>query len=201
MADERGSVRWGRTGAYDGRTAGPWIALLLVLLLLGVVGLLAPHVRAAPAFALTTTGAEAGAAGRPQTVSLAGYAGRAVVLDFMAVGCTPCRAVAHDVMRPLWVAHANDTRVALLSIDAWADPTVAGWVPGAESTETLTILQRDAHLPWPHALDTDHVAVRYGADELPHVVVVSPRGLVILDAAGVPTLQQVQAALAEALAK
>jgi len=37
MADLRGDVRIGRTGAYDPRALAPWVALIVILLAAGAV--------------------------------------------------------------------------------------------------------------------------------------------------------------------
>lgn len=37
MADLRGDVRSGRTGAYDPRGLAPWVALIVVLLVAGAI--------------------------------------------------------------------------------------------------------------------------------------------------------------------
>ncbi|MCA1819962.1 MAG: peroxiredoxin family protein [Thermoplasmatota archaeon] len=200
MTDTRGDVRHGRTGAYDPRSLAPWVTLLLIILLLAAATLVAPRARAeAPAFTLRSTGYEDGVPGSPVSFSLADYRGRTVVLDFMAVECEPCRAVASDFLLPLWTKEGGRADFAILSIDTWAATSVPNWLPGLETDARLVALQKAAGLPWRHALDTDGVWQKYDAQGLPKLAVVGPDGRLLYTTSDVPDLPAVEAAVRESL--
>lgn len=194
---------------------GMWLLLLAVLgLFLGTTLWASVQVQGeAPAFSLVSTGYEDGRDGDPVPFTLADYRGKTVVLDFMAVTCDACAQVTDDVLRPLWAAHGNDTRFALLSIDTWADPATApgaaqGPNPptpwkGAETRENLVELQKRTGVPWRHALDTDQVWLKYSAVSLPELVVVSPDGRIVYSreaTAGPPSYPAVASAVEASMA-
>lgn len=195
MPDDRHDLRWGRTGAYDPRSLAPWMVLLLLVALAAIGSALAPKARAqAPDFRLTSTGVEDGEWTGPATFALSQHRGQVVVLDLMAVRCTPCRAVTDEVLLPLWQEVGTRGDVAFLSVDVWADPRVAAFVPGIETREALARLQNETAVPWRHALDTALVWQAYGADEgLPKVVVVDRWGRVAADWSGEVRLEEVRA--------
>jgi cytochrome c-type biogenesis protein len=187
-------------------TGGMWL-LLAVLLAVPAATTLYHAARVdtpAPPFHLTTTGYQGGAQGPPANVSLEGYRGRTLVLDLMAVSCTACRYVTEDVLKPLQAEHGTRPDFAILSVDAWADPAVAGdpalGYAGGESAAALLQLQKQTGAPWPHALDTDHVWQSYSAVSLPRIVVIDATGHVVLDHLGAPSRAQVEAAVTQSLA-
>ena len=195
MPDDRADLRWGRTGAYDPRSLAPWLVLLLLVGLAAVGSALAPKAREeAPDFLLASTGVEDGEWKGPATFALSQQRGRVVVLDLMAVRCTPCRAVTADVLLPLWREVGSRQDVAFLSVDVWADARVAAFVPGIETREALARLQNETGVPWRHALDTDLVWQAYDADEgLPKVVVVDRWGRIAAAWSGEIPLDEVRA--------
>jgi cytochrome c-type biogenesis protein len=176
-----------------------WIVVLLAMgLFAGAAAWSSLHADTpAPPFTLTSTGFEDGVRGEPVAFALSDYAGRTVVLDFMAVACTACQYVTEDVLKPLWDRHADDPRFAILSIDTWADPGTGSF--GGETNETLRALQQRTGVPWRHALDTDQVWQKYGAVTLPRLAVVSGDGRIVHDT-GIPTLAGAEAAVQASLA-
>jgi cytochrome c biogenesis protein CcdA len=158
----------------------------------------------APPFHLTSTGLEGGHMGHPAPVALSDYQGRTLVLDLMAVSCTACRYVTQDVLKPLQARYGQRADFAILSVDAWTDPAVAGdprlGYSGGEDQAALLKLQRDTGVPWRHALDTDRVWQKYGAVALPRIVVIDAGGHVILDHQGAPSLAKVDEAVQQGLA-
>jgi len=140
----------------------------------------------APFFSLTTLeGAD---------VSLDGLHGSVVVLHRMAVGCAACRE-SEDVLRGVRDDAAGD--LVLLSVDAWADPALAPSEP--EDREELAALVAERGLDWPHALDTDGVAARYGAG-VPAVDVLGRGGHFVARFAGMPDAEALAEAVGRALA-
>lgn len=192
--------------AYRNRAAGMWLLLALLLAVpAGVTLYDAVHADTpAPPFHLTSTGLEDGVQGPRVAFSLEDYRGKTLVLDLMAVSCTACRYVTADVLEPLHAAYAGRGDFAILSVDAWADPAVAGdprlGYAGGESEAALVDLQRSSGAPWRHALDTDRVWQKYSAVSLPRIVVIDATGHVVLDHLGSPTYAQVEAAVRQSLA-
>jgi cytochrome c biogenesis protein CcdA len=193
--------------AYRNRSWGMWL-LLAILLCVPAAASLYHAARAdtpAPAFGLTSTGYENGKLGDPVAFSLADYRGRTVVLDLMAVACTACRYVTQDVLKPLQAEHGARADFAILSVDTWADPAVSGdpklgFTPGGETREALIALQRQAQVPWRHALDTDQVWLKYSAVTLPRILVIDGQGRIVMDHQGAPARAEVERAVQESLA-
>lgn len=174
---------------------GGWLAILAILGTAAIVSLTGDrHAGPAPDFTLTSTGYEAGVQGDPVRFSLSDYRGKVVVLDFMAVTCTSCRAVTESVLKPLHERHPD---VVILSVDTWSDPG-SGNVFGGETDADLVRLQQDTQVPWRHARDTDHVYRTYTAWSLPKVAVVDPDGQLVYAKVGAQSLDRVEAAVAAA---
>lgn len=181
---------------------GMVVVLGLVLVLSGALSFwdAARDVHPAPVFRVYSTGLEDGANGTPQLLELGPLSGQTVVLDLMAVTCLPCREVARDVIQPLYDAYRNDSRVAIWSIDAWADPATGSAVFGSETEQALRRLQVEEHATWPHALDTDQIWLKFGVTGLPRVLVVDGSGHVVFDEGGIPSLDRVRAVVDTSLA-
>ena len=195
MADTRHEGQRREARSYRTRTADLWLTLAVVLGAFAAITIAAPAQEAGPAppFTLTSTGYEDGALGEPVEFSLSDYRGKTVVLDFMAVACTTCRAVTDDVLRPL---HAEHPDVVILSIDTWSDPAAGGGIDfGGETDEDLVRLQRQEGVPWRHARDTDQVYLKYAAVTLPKLAVVDPDGDLVYSKAGPQSLARVEAAV------
>ncbi|MCA1810453.1 MAG: hypothetical protein LC623_00375, partial [Halobacteriales archaeon] len=192
--------------AYRNRSGGMWLLLALLLVLpAGATLYDAVHADTpAPPFHLVSTGFENGVMGPRVPFGLEDYRGKTLVLDLMAVSCTACRYVTADVLAPLHATYGGRGDFALLSVDAWADPAVAGdprlGYAGGESEGSLVELQRSSGVPWRHALDTDQVWQKYSAVSLPRVVVIDAAGHVVLDHVGSPSRAQVEAAVRQSLA-
>lgn len=188
LRHERGAPEGTRNHAWGG-----WLAIALLLATAGGISLAGAlrSVDPAPSFTLTSTGFEDGVLGDPVAFSLADYQGHVVVLDFMAVACTSCRAVTEEVLKPLAAAHPD---LVLLSIDTWSDPG-AGNPFGGESDADLIQLQQATNVPWRHARDTDQVYVKYAAIALPKLAVVDPDGNLVYAKAGSQDLERIEAAV------
>lgn len=155
--------------------------------------------QSAPEFQLQTTGYLAGGGAAPASVRLSDYRGDVLVLDLMAVSCTSCRVVTQEVLLPLHDRYGDRDDFAILSVDTWADPaTGTSW---GETTEEVVALQQREGAPWPHALDTDRMYVKYAALQLPKVVVIDPEGRIVYEATGKPSLDDVDRAVTASLAR
>ncbi|HEX2065992.1 MAG TPA: cytochrome c biogenesis protein CcdA [Candidatus Thermoplasmatota archaeon] len=158
----------------------------------------------APPFRLASTGYEGGQAGPRVAFGLEDYRGKTLVLDLMAVSCTACRRVTEEVLKPLQDAHGARPDFAILSVDTWADPAVAGdpalGYAGGESEADLVALQKESGVAWRHALDTDGVWRKYSAVTLPRIVVIDAAGRIVLDHLGAPSHAQVERAVQQSLA-
>lgn len=180
-------------GRARGRTLDLWLVLGLVLAVALGASLSAAWRTEGPApgFSLVSTGYQDGESGDKQPFNLSDYAGRTVVLDFMAVACTTCRTVTEEVLKPI---HERNPDVVILSIDTWSDPG-SGNSFGGESDEDLVRLQQQTDVPWRHARDTDQVYVKYAAVSLPKLAVVDPSGQLVYEKAGAQDLSDVEAAV------
>jgi cytochrome c biogenesis protein CcmG/thiol:disulfide interchange protein DsbE len=137
----------------------------------------------APAFSLPVV-ANAGE-GKPR-VALADYKGSAVVLDFWATWCGPCRAEA-----PIVNAVANrfkDQGLAVVGINTGDQAGLAG--PWATAH----------HLSYPIAFDErNEAAGAYGAENLPTLVVISRTGDVIAVRVGMTDAAELESLVRKAL--
>lgn len=175
-------------------TTDLWVVLALALGLFAAVTLgSGTKAGPAPEFSLVSTGYEDGVQGEPVAFSLSDYRGRTVVLDFMAVACTTCRAVTEEVLKPL---HREHPDVVILSIDTWSDPGAGNGIDfGGETDADLVGLQQREDVPWRHARDTDQVYLKYAAVGLPKLAVVDPEGNLVYAKAGAQSLGRVEAAV------
>ena len=178
------------------------LALLATLLAFsaGAVQAIATVGQPAPAFTATDTAG--------QTVSLASFKGRHVVLEWVNPGCpyvqkhydsanmqgTQADATAQGVV---WLA-INST--AKDHVDYKAPAALAQWMQGHKATATATLMDADGS-----------IGRAYGARSTPHIFVINPTGTLVYAGAidSKPTAQiadiatatnHVKAALAESLA-
>jgi cytochrome c biogenesis protein CcmG/thiol:disulfide interchange protein DsbE len=138
--------------------------------------------RPAPDFALPVI--HGGAPGN--RIRLSDLRGRAVVVDFFASWCMPCREAA-AVIAPTVAAQSPDS-VVLVSV-ATAD-TAAEAAAFAQEQGPDTVAVHDAD---------GSVAAEYGATELPTLVVIDPRGTVTAVVRGPVTRGELERLIAAAL--
>lgn len=94
-------------------------------------------------------------------VSLGDYAGKPVVLVFMASWCGPCREEAPELEL---FYQQNQERAALLAIAV------------SDTEEDISAFMTENGLTFPLMLDGDSVANAYGVSAIPTTVVVDPDG-------------------------
>lgn len=131
----------------------------------------------APSFSIHSTSNE--------RVSLADYAGRALVLMLMTSRCPACRVLSHSELRALFDAADTDLllrgRVGILSVSVQDTMGTVGIIESRVLTlyshaESLQAYQAEENYPWTVALDRDSLIVKYQSFSVPTVVVIGPNG-------------------------
>jgi len=110
----------------------------------------------APDFTLTDV--------RGQTLSLSGFKGRVVVLDFMATWCGYC-AEENKHLRDISTQYSTNIAIITISVD-----------PKSDTTETLRQYMEKYGITWFVALDTAGVGDDYSVFVLPTLVIVDKYG-------------------------
>lgn len=117
-----------------------------------------PPTQSAPALSLKSLTGE--------TVSLADLKGNVVFIDFWATWCPPCRISLPAVERLHADYQGKPVRVVGVSVD--------------EDIEALRAFVKKKGTPYPVLMDSDWaVASAYGADGIPHFVVVDRDGRLV----------------------
>ncbi len=101
----------------------------------------------------------------PDSISLADLKGKAVILDFWATWCGPCRAEAPIVDRV--AAHYRGKGLVVIGMNTSDEDGLAAPFAKREG------------LSYPIAFDDGHAAHAYGADALPTLVVISRTGKIV----------------------
>lgn len=167
---------------------------LVLILMAGIVAwsLIRTQPDAAPDFTLTSTGYEHGNLTEPVTFNLTDYEGKTLLIDFMAVNCSACRIVTKELVRPMHEKYGDRSDFSILSIDVWAGSS-------GETNEELIKLQKQETAPWRHALDTDSVLEKYGAFNIPMLVVIDGEGKITYSKAGIPARSGLDGAIQASL--
>jgi len=130
----------------------------------------------APAFRLTSL--------EGQQIALADLEGKVVVLDFWATWCGPCRqqaVILEDMHQKL------GQKVVFLGINV------------GESKSTVASYAKRAPFPYQILLDQNQqIATQYGAGGLPTLVVIDPKGEVVLHNVGVTSASRLAEAIQNA---
>ena len=106
--------------------------------------------------------------GKP--ISVAGFKGKVVLVDFWATWCGPCRGELPNVIATYQKHHANGFEIIGVSLDSDRD--------------TLdTFLKQTDGMTWPQFFDGqgwhNKLAVKYGVESIPFDVLVGPDGKII----------------------
>lgn len=105
--------------------------------------------------------------------NLSSHLGRTVLLDVMAVDCSPC-VLQTPELREVAARHGGDG-FAMISIDMGT--AFPGW--GAEDQEALRRFHREHSLSWPIASDPNGTVFRdYKVLILPTLVIIRPDGTI-----------------------
>ncbi len=136
----------------------------------------------APDFALPVV--HGGPAGN--RVRLSELRGRVVVLDFYASWCVPCREAA-AMIRAAAASHPRES-VTVLGVATADDADAAAGFATAHAPDSIAVHDADGA-----------VALSFGADNLPTLVIVDREGIVIAVAHGVVSQRRLERLIAAAL--
>jgi len=145
----------------------------------------------APAFALEDLGG--------QKVSLAGYKGKAVLINFWATWCAPCK-----VETP-WLIELRNKYAAqgfeVLGVDTEGDDLKPGDKAGFAKQKTeVDKFVAQMKMPYPVLMNGDSLSARYGGlDELPTSFYVDRKGNVVAAQLGLSSEQEMEANVRKAL--
>ncbi len=147
--------------------------------------------KAAPAFALDDL------SGRK--VTLAGYRGKAVLINFWATWCGPCR------IETPWLVELRDKYAAqgfeILGVDSEADDAKPGSDAFNKDKAEVSRFVAQEKMPYPVLLDGDSLSEAYGGlDDLPASFFVDRSGKVIAATVGVTSESDIEDNIKKALA-
>ena len=105
-----------------------------------------------------------------EPISVAGFKGKVVLVDFWATWCGPCRGELPNVIATYQKHHANGFEIIGVSLDS--------------DRYTLdTFLKQTDGMTWPQFFDGqgwhNKLAVKYGVESIPFAVLVGPDGKII----------------------
>lgn len=147
--------------------------------------------KAAPAFALEDLSGK--------RISLTDYKGKAVMINFWATWCGPCR------IETPWIVALRQKYAAqgfeVLGIDTEGDDLKkddkAGW---AKATAAASKFATEEKIPYPVLLDGDSISRAYGGlDNLPTSLFVDRKGVVAASQVGLTSEQDIEGKIRKAL--
>jgi thiol-disulfide isomerase/thioredoxin len=149
----------------------------------GMAGLMGADLRGKPAPSFTLKAIDG------RKVSLADHRGRAVVINFWATYCGPCK-LEMPWFEQLEAKYRNQGLV-ILGIDQ---------DEGAGQTE-ISMAAKHAGVSYPILMPDDAVSKNYGGvDYLPETFYINRKGIVVMQTAGAPTENQIEANIRSTLA-
>jgi cytochrome c biogenesis protein CcmG/thiol:disulfide interchange protein DsbE len=122
----------------------------------------------------------------PKDIAIDSLKGHAVILDFWATWCGPCKAEAPIVDRV--ASRFRDKGLVVIGIDTSDEEGQgAAWA-------------KSHHLSYPIAFDTDNAAARaYGVESLPTLIVISKTGKIVARRMGVTDAEELERLVNQAL--
>jgi cytochrome c biogenesis protein CcmG/thiol:disulfide interchange protein DsbE len=132
-------------------------------------------------------------------VSLADYKGKALLLDFWATWCSPCRIETPWLIDLRNQYAAQGFEVLAISADDLdrRDPARLS----AEKREIARFVER-MHMPYPVLFDADSISQPYGGlDSLPTSFFVDRNGIVVAAEMGLTSKDEIEANIRKALGK
>jgi cytochrome c biogenesis protein CcmG/thiol:disulfide interchange protein DsbE len=145
----------------------------------------------APAFALEDLGG--------RKVSLASYKGKAVLLNFWATWCAPCKIETPWLieLRNKYAGQGFEVLGISTEGDDLAKDDKAGW---ARDKDAIDRFVQQMKVPYPVLIDGDSISRPYGGlDELPVSFFVDRKGTVVAAQAGLTSESQIEANVRKAL--
>lgn len=132
--------------------------IILLVVVNAYLSLQPPPGTPAPAFTLSDL--------RGETLSLSGFKGKIVVIEFMATWCPSCREEIEH-LRGLYEKHPTDVAIIMISIDLQFD-----------TNETLQQFVGDHDITWFVARDTANANRDYGVTVIPTLVIIDKNGYI-----------------------
>ena len=134
-------------------------------------------------------------------VSLASYRGKAVMLNFWATWCAPCK------IETPWLVELRNKYAAkgfeILGIDTEGDDLKPGDKAGWDKTKAaVTKFVQQEKMPYPVLFDGDSISTPYGGlDELPTSFFVNRKGTVVAAQLGLTSESEIEGNIKKALAQ
>ena len=147
--------------------------------------------KSAPAFTLENVSG--------QKVSLADYKGKAVLINFWATWCGPCK------LETPWIVELRNQYAAqgfeVLGIDTEGDDLIAGDKEGwAKNKAEVSKFITEEHMPYPVLINGDSIANSYGGiDSMPTSFYVDRTGKVVAAQLGITSKDDMEANIKKAL--
>ena len=133
-------------------------------------------------------------------VSLASYRGKALLINFWATWCAPCR------IETPWIVELRQKYAAqgfeVIGIDTEGDDLAqedkTGWAKAAAAAKKFVSQEK---VPYPVLLDGDSLSRLYGGlDDLPTSLYINRKGVVVASQVGLTSEQDIEGKIKKALA-
>jgi thiol-disulfide isomerase/thioredoxin len=132
-------------------------------------------------------------------LSLADYKGKAVLINFWATWCGPCK------LETPWLVELRNQYAPqgfeILGVDAEADDLKPGDTEGwSKDKAAVTKFVQQMHVPYPVLIDGDSLSKPYGGlDAMPSSFFVDRKGIVVATQMGITSKDEIEAKIKKAL--